>query len=51
MLPTKNFILEILEQTGFSKVEILGTHRDHELKPARKVPGFSERRILVKAYR
>ncbi len=51
MLPTKNFILEILEQTGFSKVEVLGTHRDHELKPARKVPGFSERRILVKAYR
>lgn len=51
MLPTKNFILEILEQTGFSKVEILGTHRDHELKPARQVPGFSERRMLVKAYR
>ncbi|MFQ5498212.1 MAG: class I SAM-dependent methyltransferase [Candidatus Zixiibacteriota bacterium] len=49
MLPTRTFLLEILERAGFSDIEILGTHREMRLKPKRKAPGFSERRVVLKA--
>jgi len=51
ILPTRTFILETLTRAGFKKIEILGTHRSHELGPERKMPGFSERRVLLKANR
>ncbi len=51
MLPTRTFLLEVLERAGFSKIKILGTHRSHKLGSERKAPGFSEQRVLLKAFR
>lgn len=51
MLPTRQFTLEMLSRAGFSKIEVLGTHRDHKIGPERQMSGYSERRVLLKAYR
>lgn len=51
MLPTRNFTLEIVERAGFERVEVIGTHRAHELNESRKMPGFSEQRTLYRAFR
>ncbi len=51
MLPTRKFLLEILEQAGFARVEILGEHRFHRIKEYRDMPGFDEQRVLLKAHR
>jgi len=50
-LPTRTFILETLTRAGFGRIEILGTHRAHKMKPERKMPGFTESRVVLKAYR
>ncbi len=51
MLPTRPFLVEILERAGFATVEILGEHRFHRIKPYRDMPGFDEQRVLLKAVR
>jgi len=51
MLPTRQFTLEMLSRAGFSKIDVLGTHRDRKVGPHRRMPGYSERRVLLKAYR
>ena len=51
ILPTRKFLLEILERARFSRIDILGTHRGHKVKEERDMPGFSERRVLLKAFR
>lgn len=51
ILPTRTFILEILNRAGFSNIEILESHRRHQIKPTRKMPGFNEQRVLLKACR
>jgi len=51
VLPTRKFLLEILDRSGFSRVEILGEHRFHRIKEYRDMPGFDEQRVLVKAHR
>lgn len=51
MLPTRKFLLEILERAGFARVDVVGEHRFHRIKEYRDMPGFDEQRVLVKAYR
>jgi len=51
MMPTRTFALELLEQAGFARVEVLGTHRAKASKPYRRMPGHSQRRTLLKAFR
>jgi 2-polyprenyl-3-methyl-5-hydroxy-6-metoxy-1,4-benzoquinol methylase len=51
MLPTRSLTMEILTRAGFTDIEILGTHRRHKVGPERKVPGFKEQRVLLKAFR
>ena len=51
LLPTRKFLLEILDQAGFRQVEILGTHRLHRMKPEKDMPGFNEQRVLLQAFR
>ena len=51
MMPTRTFALELLEQAGFARIEVLGTHRAKASKPYRRMPGHSQRRTLVKAFR
>lgn len=51
ILPTRQFTLEMLTRAGFSKIEILGTHREHKVGPERKMEGFRERRVILKALR
>jgi len=51
MLPTRKFLTEILQRSGFSRIEVLGTHRFHKIKQERDMPGFNEQRVLLKAYR
>ncbi len=51
MLPTRQFAYEVLEHVGFKNIELLGEHRFHKIKPHRKMPGFDEQRVLLKAYR
>lgn len=51
ILPTRQFTIEMLTRAGFSKLEILGTHREHKVGPERKMEGFRERRVLLKAFR
>ncbi len=51
MLPTREFLLEILEQAGFTRVEFLGTHRAHEPAERRKMYDYSQQRVLLKAFR
>jgi 2-polyprenyl-3-methyl-5-hydroxy-6-metoxy-1,4-benzoquinol methylase len=51
MLPTRKFLLEILGQSGFDKVEILGEHRFHRIKEYRDMPGFDEQRVVLSAQR
>lgn len=50
-LPTRTLLLEVLEKSGFKKVEVLGTHRQQKAGPERKMPGYSLQRVLVKAHR
>jgi 2-polyprenyl-3-methyl-5-hydroxy-6-metoxy-1,4-benzoquinol methylase len=51
MLPTRKFLLEILEQAGFRDVVILGEHRFHKMKEDKDMPGFNEQRVLLRASR
>ena len=51
ILPTRQFTIEMLTRAGYSKIEILGTHREHKVGPERKMDGFRERRVLLKAIR
>ncbi len=51
MLPTRKFLVEVLERAGFARVEIVGEHRFHRIKPYRDMPGFDEQRVLLKAHR
>lgn len=51
VLPTRKFLLEILDRSGFARVEILGEHRFHRIKEYRDMPGFDEQRVLLKAHR
>ena len=51
ILPTRKFLLEVLERAHFSKIQILGTHRGHKIKEERDMPGFDEQRVLLKAFR
>ena len=51
ILPTRKFLIEILERAGFSPVEILGEHRFHRIKEYRDMPGFDEQRVLLRARR
>ncbi len=51
MLPTRKFLLEILDQAGFREVAILGEHRFHKMKPEKDMPGFNEQRVLLQASR
>ncbi len=51
ILPTRKFLLEILERAGFAPVKILGEHRFHRIKEYRDMPGFDEQRVLLKAQR
>jgi hypothetical protein len=51
ILPTRQFTIEMLTRAGYSQIEILGTHREHKVGPERKMEGFRERRVLLKAIR
>lgn len=51
MLPTRQFTLDMLNRAGFSRIEVIGTHREHDPGAYRNMPGFSERRMLLKAWR
>lgn len=51
LLPTRKFLLEILQQAGFNQIDILGTHRYHKMKAAKDMPGFNEQRVLLQASR
>lgn len=51
ILPTRAFLLEILARAGFSKIEVIGTHRAHSVSESRNMPDHTERRVLLKAYR
>jgi SAM-dependent methyltransferase len=51
MLPTRTMALELLEQAGFARVEVLGTHRHKPAGPHRRMPGYSQQRVLLKAFR
>ena len=51
ILPTRKFLVEILERAGFAPLEILGEHRFHRIKEYRDMPGFDEQRVLLKAQR
>jgi len=51
ILPTRQFTIEMLTRAGYSKIAILGTHREHKVGPDRKMEGFRERRVLLKAIR
>jgi len=51
MLPTRQFTIDMLSRAGFSKIEVIGTHREHIPGAYRNMPGFSERRMLLKAWR
>lgn len=49
MLPTRSYMLEMLERAGYSGVEVLGTHRQQKLKEKHGTPGFHQQRVLLKA--
>lgn len=51
MLPTRQFALEVLTHAGFKKIDLLGEHRFHRIREYRKMPGFDEQRVLLKAFR
>jgi len=51
MLPTRQFALEVLQEVGFRNIELLGEHRFHRIRPHRKMPGFDDPRVLVRAFR
>jgi len=51
LLPTRKFLLEMLESAGYEQVEILAEHRFHRIKEYRDMPGYDEQRVLVKAHR
>ena len=51
ILPTRAFLLEILTRAGYSKIEVIGTHRAHRVSESRNMPDHTERRVLLKAYR
>jgi tRNA (mo5U34)-methyltransferase len=51
MLPTRTLALELLEQAGFARVEVLGTHRAKAAGPHRRMDGYSQQRVLLKALR
>jgi len=50
MLPTRTLALELLEQAGFARVEVLGTHRAMAAGPHRRMAGYSQQRVLLKAF-
>lgn len=49
MLPTRSYMLEMLERAGYSQVEVLGAHRQQKLKEKHGTPGFHQQRVLLKA--
>lgn len=51
MMPTRTMSLELLERAGFKSVEVLGAHRGRAAGDHRKMPGFSQQRVLLKARR
>jgi 2-polyprenyl-3-methyl-5-hydroxy-6-metoxy-1,4-benzoquinol methylase len=51
MMPTRTMTLELLDQAGFKTVEILGAHRAKGAGEHRRMPGFSQQRVLLKAHR
>ena len=51
MMPTRTMSLELLDRAGFTSVEVLGTHRARAAVDHRKMPGFSQQRVLLKARR
>ena len=51
MLPTRTMSLELLARAGYSRVEVLGTHRAKSDGDHRAMHGFSHQRVLLKAHR
>jgi 2-polyprenyl-3-methyl-5-hydroxy-6-metoxy-1,4-benzoquinol methylase len=51
MMPTRTMSLELLDRAGFTSVKILGSHRAKGAGEHRKMPGFSQQRVLLKASR
>jgi tRNA (mo5U34)-methyltransferase len=49
MLPTRSYMTEMLDRAGYSRVEVLGTHRQQKLKEKHGTPGFHQQRVLLKA--
>ena len=51
LLATRPFLVEMLQSSGFTDIEVMGTHRFHRIKEYRDMPGFDEQRVIVKAHR
>jgi SAM-dependent methyltransferase len=51
MLPTRSYMLELLDRAGYSQIDVLGTHRREQLKEKHGTPGFHQQRVLLKATR
>ncbi len=49
MLPTRSYMIEMLQRAGYSQVEVLGSHRQQKLKEKHGTPGFHQQRVLLKA--
>ncbi len=51
MLPTRSYMIELLDRAGYSQVDVLGSHRREQLKEKHEAPGFQQQRVLLKATR
>ena len=49
MLPTRSYMLELLDRAGYSQLDVLGSHRREALKEKHGTPGFHQQRVLLKA--
>lgn len=48
MLPTRTFMLDVVERAGFSSISVVGSHRKTKLRERHGTPGYDQQRVLLK---